>query len=77
MDEFKVSVSHRAPLNNGRGKLRQREQTFIFAHTEVRDKRPLPLAMERCVEAFKYQRYVAVEAATICLQVSGNHFPVT
>ena len=32
-----MSVSHRAPLNNGRGKLRQCEQTFIFGHTEVRD----------------------------------------
>lgn len=38
--------------------------------------RPLPLAMERCVEAFKYQRYIAVEAATICLQVSVNYFPL-
>lgn len=75
MDYLKMSVSHRAPLNNGRGKLSQHEQTFISMHTSESYK-DFSLPMERCVESFKCQRYFAVEADTMSLQVSVNHFPV-
>lgn len=51
------------------------QQTFVPMYTEEETQRPLPLPGEPCAEAFRDQRYSAVEADAMSPEASVNHFP--